>query len=151
MDDEAAFVDALRAAPGDALARLVYADWLDERGDPRAEFLRLSCRVADDLRRLADLRAGLPADWAAAADAFTPNLVVLRAPVIADSTAHATVARVVAPAGWRVRLDDPVVDIDNDKATFDLRADADGVVLAILVEVGQTVPVGAPLAVLLRS
>lgn len=37
--DEAAFLAALAA--GDDLAALVYADWLDDRGDARAAFLRL--------------------------------------------------------------------------------------------------------------
>ena len=39
-DDEAALVRACQAAPGDALVRLVYADWLDEHGDPRGAYLR---------------------------------------------------------------------------------------------------------------
>ncbi len=37
MSDEAAFLAAIAAAPADALPRLVYADWLEERGDNRAE------------------------------------------------------------------------------------------------------------------
>jgi uncharacterized protein (TIGR02996 family) len=41
MTDEDAFVQALLAAPGDTSLRLVYADWLEERGDPRGEYLRL--------------------------------------------------------------------------------------------------------------
>lgn len=39
--DERPFFDAVLADPDDATARLVYADWLEERGDERAEFLRL--------------------------------------------------------------------------------------------------------------
>ena len=35
---EAALVDAI--IDGDAASRMVYADWLDERGDPRAEIVR---------------------------------------------------------------------------------------------------------------
>jgi uncharacterized protein (TIGR02996 family) len=41
MDEEAAFLKALQANPDDDLSRLVYADWLDEREDPRGYFLRL--------------------------------------------------------------------------------------------------------------
>jgi len=36
----AGFVQAIRAEPDDATHRLVFADWLDERGDPRAAWLR---------------------------------------------------------------------------------------------------------------
>ncbi len=46
MDEDNAFLLAVQAAPDDAHVRLVYADWLDERGDPRAEFPR--CQVARD-------------------------------------------------------------------------------------------------------
>ena len=34
MDDEAAFLQTIHAAPADDAPRLVYADWLDEHGDP---------------------------------------------------------------------------------------------------------------------
>lgn len=40
-DDEAAFRGAIRAAPGDATLKLVYADWLQDRDDARAEYVRL--------------------------------------------------------------------------------------------------------------
>ena len=39
-DDEAAFRNAILAAPDDPLPKLIFADWLDERGDPRAAGLR---------------------------------------------------------------------------------------------------------------
>src|SRR5260370_1250840 len=35
------FLRAILAARRDDLPRLMYADWLEERGDPRAQFLRL--------------------------------------------------------------------------------------------------------------
>lgn len=42
MSEQVAFLAAIIAAPEDDLPRLVYADWLDENGDPdRAEFIRL--------------------------------------------------------------------------------------------------------------
>jgi len=46
MNDDAAFIAAIRAAPGDDAARLVYADWLEERGDPRAAYLRAAVALA---------------------------------------------------------------------------------------------------------
>src|SRR5690242_1443256 len=39
--DEEAFLRAICENPDDDLPRLVYADWLDERGDPRGEFIRV--------------------------------------------------------------------------------------------------------------
>ena len=41
MDDEAAFLAAMRADPAARLTRHVYADWLEERGDPRHELVRV--------------------------------------------------------------------------------------------------------------
>ncbi|WP_439625976.1 TIGR02996 domain-containing protein [Gemmata sp.] len=45
--DEAGFLAAICAAPDDDTPRLVYADWLQERGDEaRAEFIRVQCELA---------------------------------------------------------------------------------------------------------
>ena len=41
MSDDEAFLAAVAAHPADDTPRLVYADWLDDRGDPRAEYVRL--------------------------------------------------------------------------------------------------------------
>src|SRR5262245_44337117 len=38
--NEADFIVAILSRPDDENLRLVYADWLEERGEPRAEFLR---------------------------------------------------------------------------------------------------------------
>jgi uncharacterized protein (TIGR02996 family) len=42
-----AFLEAIRDEPDGDVHRLVYADWLEEQGDPaRAEFIRLQCQLA---------------------------------------------------------------------------------------------------------
>jgi uncharacterized protein (TIGR02996 family) len=44
---ERGLLEAIREVPEDDAPRLVYADWLDENGQPeRAEFIRLQCRLA---------------------------------------------------------------------------------------------------------
>lgn len=45
--DEAAFRQAIQESPrdGDALLQ-IYADWLEERGDPRGAFIRLQSQLA---------------------------------------------------------------------------------------------------------
>jgi len=53
---ERAFFDRIRDEPGEDGPRLIFADWLDEDGQPdRAEFIRLQCALArlpeDDPRR----------------------------------------------------------------------------------------------------
>ncbi len=47
MNLQRAFLDAIVAAPEDDTPRLVYADWLEETGDPeRADFIRTQIRLA---------------------------------------------------------------------------------------------------------
>jgi uncharacterized protein (TIGR02996 family) len=48
MNEEASFLDGIKANPEDVCLRLVYADWLEERGDRRSEYLR----VDSELQRL---------------------------------------------------------------------------------------------------
>lgn len=55
MGIEDAFLHDILAHPDDDAPRLIYADWLDERNDPRGEFIRIQCALAqlndDDPRR----------------------------------------------------------------------------------------------------
>jgi len=45
MHDERSFLSMISADPSDPTRRLVYADWLEERGDPRSELVRLQARL----------------------------------------------------------------------------------------------------------
>jgi uncharacterized protein (TIGR02996 family) len=69
-----AFVKAIRTNPDDDTARLVFADWYEEHGQPeRAEYVRAACRLARMpladphypalQRRCLDLYAAHHADW----------------------------------------------------------------------------------------
>jgi uncharacterized protein (TIGR02996 family) len=55
MTPDDAFLQAILEQPEDDGPRLMYADWLEERGDPRGEFIRAQCELArspdDDPRR----------------------------------------------------------------------------------------------------
>jgi uncharacterized protein (TIGR02996 family) len=46
MNEEQAFLAAIAANPSDVTARLVFADWLAERDDPRGEWLRVRTQLA---------------------------------------------------------------------------------------------------------
>lgn len=53
--NDADFILAILSRPDDEQLRLIYADWLEERGDPRAEFLRRESEltgVRREVRRL---------------------------------------------------------------------------------------------------
>ena len=45
MTHGAAFLQAVLAEPDDDAPRLIFADWLEERGDPRGAFIRLQCAL----------------------------------------------------------------------------------------------------------
>jgi len=79
MSDEDAFLRAIQANPQDDAPRLVYADWLDERGDDqstrKADFLRMTTRLLaarSDLarslweKRLRALAPAFEGEWLAA-------------------------------------------------------------------------------------
>jgi uncharacterized protein (TIGR02996 family) len=73
MNTERAFERAILDAPEDDAPRLVYADWLEERGDPRGEYLRVETALAKTppgypgyrpLReRVTQLRHGVDRAW----------------------------------------------------------------------------------------
>jgi carbon storage regulator len=63
--EEESFLRAIEADPGDEATRLVYADWLEEHGDPLGEFLRLQCQARGLERRKRALWAEHGAAWAA--------------------------------------------------------------------------------------
>ncbi len=73
MKTEAALLEKIVAAPEEESTRLVYADWLEERGDPRAEYLRTELALARTgdaalRRRLRAARAKIDRAWLAVLD-----------------------------------------------------------------------------------
>jgi uncharacterized protein (TIGR02996 family) len=68
-----AFLQDIIESPEDDSLRLIYADWLEEQGDPRGELIRVRCRLArladSDpqhpllLQRERELWAARPVDW----------------------------------------------------------------------------------------
>jgi uncharacterized protein (TIGR02996 family) len=75
MREEKPFIQQILANPSDASLHFIYADWLEERGDRRGEFLRIRTalmkmpskdkRSASFRKRLKALRSSLDAEWLA--------------------------------------------------------------------------------------
>jgi uncharacterized protein (TIGR02996 family) len=74
MEEDQPFLAAISAARDDDTVRLIYAGWLEERGDVRSEYLRLLCALAALPQRqarkrkplqarLQQLRASIDPDW----------------------------------------------------------------------------------------
>jgi uncharacterized protein (TIGR02996 family) len=76
------FLRAIAAAPRDPLPRQVYADWLEEQGDVRGEYLRVQCLLATRAvrgerrrelrRRERQLQAEIDPRWLTALPRLTP-------------------------------------------------------------------------------
>jgi uncharacterized protein (TIGR02996 family) len=73
-DEDKAFIRAILNNPAELTGWLAYADWLDERDDPRAEFVRLHVQLLSHERRreptqvqkrLEELRQSLDPNWLA--------------------------------------------------------------------------------------
>jgi len=67
-------------------------------------------------------------------------------PRLSDSMEEGTVLRWLKAAGDPVAVGDELAEIETDKANMTFEAEADGVLLEILVSEGESAPLGAPLA-----
>ncbi|HEY2906470.1 MAG TPA: biotin/lipoyl-containing protein, partial [Vicinamibacterales bacterium] len=69
-------------------------------------------------------------------------------PQMGESLAEGTVVRWLKKAGDRVELDEPLFELSTDKVDTDVPSSAAGVLKSIFVAEGQTVAVGARVAVI---
>jgi 2-oxoglutarate dehydrogenase E2 component (dihydrolipoamide succinyltransferase) len=72
--------------------------------------------------------------------------VVVTLPQLGESVVEGTVARWLVKEGDRVERDQPLVEVTTDKVDAEIPAPEAGVIEAILVPEGATVPVGGELA-----
>ena len=67
----------------------------------------------------------------------------IRIPALGESVTEATIAQWYKKRGDRVALDEPLCELETDKVTVELPAQAAGVLDEILIGEGETVEVGA--------
>jgi pyruvate dehydrogenase E2 component (dihydrolipoamide acetyltransferase) len=70
----------------------------------------------------------------------------LKVPALLMDMEEATILRWLVEEGTEVRKGEPVLEIDTDKASFEIEAPVNGVIRGLRGEEGETVPVGATLA-----
>jgi sulfatase modifying factor 1 len=83
MNDEASFIQAMLEKPEDNHLRLVFADWLEERGDSRGELIRLLHRLTQaidvpDRSKLEDRLRSLLADGVQPVGPFWTNSIGMK-------------------------------------------------------------------------
>jgi pyruvate/2-oxoglutarate dehydrogenase complex dihydrolipoamide acyltransferase (E2) component len=69
-------------------------------------------------------------------------------PDLGEGLTEGEIARWLVAEGQEVREDDPLVEIQTDKATVEIPSPYEGTVLQILVAEGEVAPVGTPLVVI---
>jgi pyruvate/2-oxoglutarate dehydrogenase complex dihydrolipoamide acyltransferase (E2) component len=74
-----------------------------------------------------------------------------RLPDLGEGLTEGEVARWLVSEGQEIREDDPLVEIQTDKATVDIPSPYEGTVLRILVAEGDVVPVGTDLVLIGES
>jgi 2-oxoglutarate dehydrogenase E2 component (dihydrolipoamide succinyltransferase) len=67
-------------------------------------------------------------------------------PKLGESVTEGTLATWLKSVGDEVAFDDPLFEVSTDKVDSEIPSPYDGVLLQILVQPGETVPVGTPLA-----
>jgi len=73
-------------------------------------------------------------------------MVEIRLPDIAENVDSGDVVKVLVNVGDTVKKDQPLIELETDKAVFEVPAPADGVITELLVQVGDTVKVGGVIA-----
>jgi len=72
----------------------------------------------------------------------------VRLPQFGQTMEEGTIVNCLVKAGDEVKKGDCIFEIETDKATLEMESSTDGFVKHILIEVGQTIPVGEPLMIL---
>ena len=74
--------------------------------------------------------------------------IEVKVPVLGESVTEATVGEWLKQPGDAVKADEPIVSLETDKVAVEVPAPSDGVLAQHMVAVGDTVEVGAVLALL---
>src|SRR5436190_3891552 len=67
-------------------------------------------------------------------------------PRLSDSMEEGTVLKWIVQAGGEVKRGEPFVEIETDKANMTYEADTDGVLIEVLAQEGETLPIGQVIA-----
>lgn len=73
---------------------------------------------------------------------------IVEMPRLTDTMEEGTLAAWLKGIGDKVSAGDPLADVETDKAVMTFESFDHGVLLALLIEPGDTVPLGAPIAIL---
>jgi 2-oxoglutarate dehydrogenase E2 component (dihydrolipoamide succinyltransferase) len=90
-----------------------------------------------------DVRAGIQGQ-----DSGKVMAIEIKVPALGESIAEVTVGKWLKKVGDAIRVDDPLVELETDKATQELPSPISGVLSEIKAETGTTLTIGALLALI---
>ena len=100
------------------------------------------CEIEEG-ERVANPSDDTPAEPTAVAEAkSTGEIIEMKVPAVGESITEVTIANWSKKEGDFVELDEVIAEIESDKATFDLTAEAQGKI-QILAQEGETLEIGA--------
>src|SRR3954471_14668907 len=67
-------------------------------------------------------------------------------PRLSDSMEEGTVLKWMVQPGGEVKRGEPLVEIETDKANMTYEADTDGVLIEVIAQEGETLPIGQVIA-----
>lgn len=76
---------------------------------------------------------------------------IIEMPKLSDTMTEGTLAKWIVKEGEAVSVGKPLADVETDKATMEMTSFFEGVVHKLLVKVGDKVPLGAAMAVVLED
>ena len=127
----------LKAQEGDVLAIGAVICTIESGGAP-----------APAVAPVASVVESAPAPVAAPPAAAETKIVEMKIPTVGESITEVTVAAWHKKDGDTVQMDEIVAELESDKATFELPAEATGI-LKIIAPEGTTLAVGAPICQIL--
>ena len=77
--------------------------------------------------------------------ASVKNVVVARVPSVGESISEVQVGDILVKKGDTVYIEQAIVEVETEKATFDVPSPSSGSVIEIHVKTGQMVEIGAPI------
>lgn len=73
------------------------------------------------------------------------SIIEIKVPALGESITEATVGSWLKRAGQAVKRDETLCELESDKATVEVPAEADGVLIEVAAQAGETLKVGAVL------
>ena len=149
----AGFVKAITVNVGDTIPVneliLILGDENEEVEVPSSGSTAVQEATPAPVASAAPVAASAPASGGTAQLPAGANVVNL--PQLGQTMEEGTIVNCLAEAGKEVSKGDIVFEVETDKATLEMECPAAGVVGAVLVEVGETVPVNVPVLIITEA